>query len=231
MPNNLKGLDFPQVLRSVYDPDENCLRVCVVEGTTGGGGGFEVIITHVDDSIRLGDGTKLTTATQLGLKVGLDVNVINPVDIEDLNASKDNVAIHDSDGDELEINPDGSINTTITSNPNVTGKEKYNEVSLVPINIETTIVSHTAVGGRKTYLQRAYASGDNIGKYKVKINGVTIETLRTMFGENLNCEAEFDGEMNPGLEVAVGDIITITVLNSRNGPADYNGRIQYLEVI
>lgn len=231
MPNNLKGLDFPQVLRSVYDPDENCLRVCVVEGTTGGGGGFEVIITHVDDSIRLGDGTKLTTATQLGLKVGLDVNVINPVDIEDLDASKDNVAIHDSDGDELEINPDGSINVAIGVNTNATGKQKYNEIALVPTNVETTIVSHTAVGGRKTYLQHISASGDNIGKYKVKINGIAIETKRTMFGEDLNCEADFDGDNNPGLELAVGDIVVITVINPRPSASDYNGRIQYLEVI
>ena len=231
MANNLSGYDANQVLRSVFDVDTNCLRVCVVEGTTGGGGGFEVIITHVDDSIRLGDGAKLTTATQIGLKVGLDVNVINEVDIEDLNASKDNVAIRDSDGDELKINADGSISTAPTVNANVTGAQKYNEVSLVPTNVETTIVTHIAVGGRKTFLQRVDASGDNIGKFRIKVNGVTIETMRTMFGDNLNCNSIFNGDINPGLEVTVGDIISITVLNPRSNSADYNGRIQYLEVI
>lgn len=37
----------------------------------------EVVISHVDDSIRLGDGTSLTTTTTNGPKVGLDVNIIN----------------------------------------------------------------------------------------------------------------------------------------------------------
>lgn len=230
MANNLKGLDANQVLRSVYDVDDNCLRVCVVEGTTGGGS-FEVVISHTDDSIRLGDGTQLTTTTLVGSKVGLDVNVLNEVNIENLDASKDNVAIHDSNGDELEINADGSINAAIALNPNASGKQKYNEVSLVPSNIETTLVTHTAIGGRKTFLQRIDVSGDNIGKFKVKINGTTIETLRTMFGENLNSNTLFNGENNPGLEVAIGDIISITVLNPRSQAADYNGRILYLEVI
>jgi len=41
----------------------------------------------------------------------------------------------------------------------------------------------------------------------------------------------FNGEMNPGLEVAVGDIITVTAIHNRPGTSDFNGRIQYLEVI
>lgn len=76
MANNLKGYDFPQVLRSVFDVDKNCLRVCIVDGASGGGP-IEVIIDHTTDSIRLGDGTNLITATVDGSKVGLDVNVLN----------------------------------------------------------------------------------------------------------------------------------------------------------
>ncbi len=78
MANNLKGYDGFQVLRSVFDVDQNCLRVCIVSG---GGSGpnppFEVIIDHTSDSIRLGDGTSLVTTTVDGSKVGLDVNVVN----------------------------------------------------------------------------------------------------------------------------------------------------------
>ena len=133
MANNLKGYDAFQVIRSVYDVDKNCLRICIVDPTGGGpGGGIEVIIDHENDSIRLGDGTKLTTATQVGTKVGLDVNVITPnVDIRDLDVSRDNVAIHDQDGDELSILPDGSIITRNTINTNVNGYKKYNLTSFV----------------------------------------------------------------------------------------------------
>ena len=77
MANNLKGLDGLQVLRSVFDVDSNCLRVCIVSGDVGGGAPVEVIIDHTSDSIRLGDGTSLVTTTVDGSKVGLDVNVVN----------------------------------------------------------------------------------------------------------------------------------------------------------
>ena len=82
MPNNLKGYDGFQVLRSVFDVDQNCLRVCLVDGGAGSGGAVEVIIDHTSDSIRLGDGTSLVTTTVLpNSKVGLDVNLAN---IEDM---------------------------------------------------------------------------------------------------------------------------------------------------
>jgi len=74
--NELKNYDAFQVLRSVFDVNKNCLRVCVVDGSPGGGGGVEVIITHTEDSIRLGNGTNFFTSTTIGSKLGLDVSVI-----------------------------------------------------------------------------------------------------------------------------------------------------------
>lgn len=78
MANNLKGLDAPQVLRSVYDEDPNALRVNVINGTGGSGASeLEVLIDHTEDSVRLGDGVKFITSTSSGAKTALDVNVIN----------------------------------------------------------------------------------------------------------------------------------------------------------
>jgi hypothetical protein len=75
---DLKPYDYPQVLRSVFEVDDNCLRVKVVSGGGGGGGGdLEVLIDHTEDSVRLGDGTKFLTSTNALGKVALDVNVIN----------------------------------------------------------------------------------------------------------------------------------------------------------
>lgn len=42
-------------------------------------GGTEVVISHLDDSIRIGDGANLVTATTVGSDVGLDVNVVGGV--------------------------------------------------------------------------------------------------------------------------------------------------------
>jgi len=87
-----------------------------------GGVNVEVDLDHADDSVRLGDGTTLTTVTSNGGKDGLDVNLINTsiavtatdLDIRDLSASQDNVAISDGT-DTLAINADGSINVNFSS--------------------------------------------------------------------------------------------------------------------
>lgn len=42
-----------------------------------GGVNVEVDLSHVDDSVALGDGTNLLTSTTIGSDIGLDVNVIN----------------------------------------------------------------------------------------------------------------------------------------------------------
>lgn len=234
MSNELKHLDANQVLRSVYDIANNCLRVCVIgsDAPGGGSGALEVIISHTDDSIRLGDGVKLVTATQIGGLVGLDVHLINSdIDIRDLSHLQDSVTIGDPDDDILDIQPDGSIIVKPGVNTNLSGLKKYNEVTAVANGVETVVVTHTAIVGRTTYLQKVYVSGDNMAKYRVKLNGTTIETARTYFGGEIDREIPFDGDKNPGLPLTVGDIVTVTVEHDRPDSADFNGRIQYLEVI
>jgi hypothetical protein len=218
--NNLKQYDANQVLRSVYELGTNSLRVSVVDGTTGGGPGFEVIITHTSDSIRLGDGTNYFTSTTVGPKIGLDVAVIN--DISSI--------ITDSDGDELEINPDGSINVNIGSATSSDPVNKYGEVSAVASAMETTLVSHTAAIGKTTYLQGASSSGQNIADYKVKVNGTVIDRKLTNFGANPNVDFFFDGYLNLGYLLNVGDIVTVTVIHSRPYTADFNGKLKLIEV-
>lgn len=71
--------------------------VNVTQGTSpwviGDGGGSITVdatdldirdLTHASDSIRLGDGTTLTTVTTVGSDNGLDVNVINDIQVSDL---------------------------------------------------------------------------------------------------------------------------------------------------
>ncbi len=67
--------DFAQVIKLVYDEALNRLRVDMGANITLGGE-LEVAIDHTTDSIRLGDGTSLITATTIGPKTGLDVNII-----------------------------------------------------------------------------------------------------------------------------------------------------------
>jgi hypothetical protein len=70
-----------------------------------GGVNVEVDLDHTDDSVRLGDGTNLTTVTQNGADFGLDVNIINDdltvtatdLDIRDLAFATDSVDVTGSE--------------------------------------------------------------------------------------------------------------------------------------
>lgn len=226
MANNLNRLDGFQVLKSVYAPSTNSLRVTVVEGSTGDGSGFEVIISHTDDSIRLGNGTTFFTSTTVSSKTGLDIAVINEIDIEDLDAIKDNVAI--SDGNyTLGINPDKSINVKIVNQSS--NLYLYNEITSVPSLLETTILSHTVVSTAK-YLQKIFVSGQNIAEYRVKINGTTVDLSRTYFGGSLNSEMIFDGYLNTGRLLSVGDTVVVTVQHERPSSGNFNAKLNLVEV-
>ena len=112
MANNLSSLDANQVIRNVHDEDSNSLRVSVVNDSGDPDMGVEVVISHTDDSIRLGDGTSLVTSTTVGADVGLDVNLINQdLDTRDLDANQDNVAISDGTNT-ASVTPEGRLNVS-----------------------------------------------------------------------------------------------------------------------
>lgn len=185
MSNNLKGLDANQVLRSVYDDAKNTLRVSIVDGSSGGGS-FEVIINHVDDSVRLGDGTNFLTSTTIGPKVALDTNIINTIDIEDIDATKDNIAIRDSAGDELGINPDGSIEAIVQGKSLfLSGLANANNVNIIaPVEVAgyDTVIIHTT--GTFNVSAAAQFSNDNVNW--VSVLGQTLIAAGTAPTTNLN---------------------------------------------
>jgi hypothetical protein len=99
--------DYQQVIKKVYDEAQNRLRTDAT--ITGDIIIDDINISQTDDSIRIGDGTNLVTATVDGAKTGLDVNVINDIEIEISAADGDNIAISDGTNT-LVVEADGSIN-------------------------------------------------------------------------------------------------------------------------
>ena len=103
---------------------------------------LEVDLSHVDDSVRLGDGTSFFTSTTVGADIGLDVNIINAnievtqgtspwvigdgggsitvdavdLDIRDLSAATDSVAswLHDGSGNAI-TSSGGAIDVNLQS--------------------------------------------------------------------------------------------------------------------
>ena len=186
-------------------------------------------LTDVVDTARItydSNGNIISIITDSG------ENILNePVkNIRNLNYLRDSISIKDSGGDELSINPDGSINVSISTSSNTEGLQEYNEISALASGTETTIVTYVAAAGKTSYLQGVSCSGDNVAKYKVKVDGTTIDTRRVYFGGDFDTDFLFSGDVNKGLEIAVGSTVTVTVIHSRPMVGDFNAKIRSIEV-
>lgn len=139
-----------------------------------------------------------------------------------------NVTIQDDDGDELAINPDGSLNVVVQTTAGETVISEYNEVSSVATGANTDIVTYTAPPGVVTYLSKIDFSGDNIAKFSVDLNGTVIDKQRTYFGGDLNGTFNY-ANGSRGLLLSPGDVVTLKVIHARPSAGDFNGRIQLVE--
>lgn len=166
------------------------------------------------------------------------VNAELEVQLSHLDNDPDAGDVHDSirigDGVEtLEINPDGSINVNLVQSPpnQEQSTNTYGEALGVASGSETLIVSFTASSASKRYsLQRAEFTGEQIGLYRLYINGSNIATKRTHHGSGLSGNYEFIGGSQEGLFLSTGDVVELKVLHSRPGAGDFEGRIQIFEV-
>lgn len=200
-------LDFPQLLKLVYDESLNRLRVDMGANITLGGE-LEVSIDAASgDNIAISDGT--------------DTLEINPDGSINVNFSGLS-AVQITDGtDNLAINPDGSINVTLSGS--VTVLDVYNEISSVVSSVLTTIVSYVVVNAGK--LKQINVSGTNISEYSVELNATVIDKKRTYFGGALNADFNYDD----GIAVSPADTIAVKTIHNRPMVGDFNGRIQVTE--
>jgi hypothetical protein len=137
------------------------------------------------------------------------------------NPSLDSISIVDSSGNELDINPNGSINVVINESGKVLISE-YSEVLGVVSGISVLIGSYTP--SADVLLQKVEFSGTNISEYEIRVDGITIDKKRTYFGSSLNGVFDF----NCGLEVLSGKLIEIYTTHNRPSLGDFNSRIQIL---
>lgn len=111
----------------------------------------DVSTSHLNDSMRLGDGTNFLTSTTVGGDIGLDVNIINPslvvtatdLDIRDLVAATDSVSSWTKDGTGNSIgSTSGSLNVNITNSLTVSDAALAN--TAVAHSVNTLNVANTA---------------------------------------------------------------------------------------
>lgn len=139
----------------------------------------------------------------------------------DLDPSEDGVFIADKDtGNKLKINTDGSINVNFNAG-NIASI--YAEVTGIATGV-TTIISQVTVT-QAALLQKIVFSGTNIAEYELVIDGNTEDKQRTYFGNSLNGKFDFDG----GLNLIIGQVVTVYVVHNRPDVGDFNSRMQFLE--
>lgn len=196
-------------------------------------------VTLVDANGEAGQGSTPSNPLYVQLSDGqINIGTVN-AELEVALSHKDNTpdpgdvadSVRIGDGqDELQINPDGSINVNLTpSNTSSTIESAYNEISSVPTNTPTLLVTYTTPLTGITFLQKAFFSGENIAKYQIKINGIVIDTKRTYFGGDLDGSFDFSDASRGRLLVA-GDLVEIFVEHYRPVVGDFNGRLQLIRV-
>lgn len=129
----------------------------------------------------------------------------------------------------LDVNILNGISFSPLPGSNVVSKIKYGFLLNVASGSLQTILTYTVPTGKSALLQRAYMSGENIAKYQINYNASTIGTKRTYFS-NLNEEFNFVENSNNGFLMQAGDIITITVLQTRLTAANFESSLQVVEI-
>ena len=98
-------------------------------------------------------------------------------------------------------------------------KNYYNEVLAVPVGVLTVLVTKNVTANSKLTL--ASFSGTNWGEYRVLLNGSVLEKVRTNVSGAINSEVSFSS----GVALVSGDVVQVSVLNSRTSAGDYNARL------
>jgi hypothetical protein len=86
-----KDLDFGNVLKLAYDPPTESLKVLATISI----GSISVDLDAATDSVRLGDGTLLSTFTSIGPKNALDVNIAGGALALDISHTDDSIRLGD----------------------------------------------------------------------------------------------------------------------------------------
>lgn len=127
----------------------------------------------------------------------------------------------------LDVNIISPITTTPAPSSYIT-KILYTEITSVPNNTESTILTYTIPSGKSASMSLIEASGTNIAEYIVYVNGNPISKGRTMFGNSLNCRLSFT---NDGFQLTSNDVVVVKVLHLRPYLGTFNANLQLKEEI
>lgn len=201
--------------------------------TIGSIGPVEVIITHVDDSIRLGDGTNLTDVTINGELETINASI--GMNGQPAPASSTQVGAVNPSGDlvPLEVNAAGELKVAGLAVFDTQDVKVLFDKTPAPIaiGIETLVNTYTAPPAVISYLLNIRASGENRAEYNVYLDSVLLDQDYTNVTD---LKALFDYKTGassvPGMIIPTGSIIELKATNNGTTTANYSARFLILEV-
>lgn len=178
---------------------------------TDGGGSLTVDANNLDiRDLAFATDKVDVTGSSVGITGSVTVTATD-LDIRNLAASQDNVAISDGT-DSLAINTDGSINVKIVDGTPGTSINDYNTVASVAGGATST---HTYTSTGNFYLTQIEATGSGRLKIEVQVNGTTRFV-------------QFNSEANPNMQIVVSQPIlatsgqTVTVIRTNRANQAYD---------
>lgn len=111
-----------------------------------------------------------------------------------------------------------------------TVKNYFSNVTAIASSASADILTYTVPVGKIAYLLRADLSGTNIALYEAKLNGSVLARTRTYFGGDFTKSIDFGRTTADSIPLVAGDIVKLSVTNFRPLSADFEARLQYIEV-
>ncbi len=173
-------------------------------------------LTHVSDSVQVGDGTNIMAVDASGY-ITVNVNGTVTVDATDLDirnlaATQDNVAISDGT-DSLSINSDGSIN--VVFGVASSGSEVHDYKTATPA--AAAVDNHDYTVSNTTFLLKK-VTWSGSGKIKCEVSVGALASLATKYVGFTEKEKPGEIEFNPAIPVPVTGTGTVRVaLTNRSG--------------
>lgn len=158
-----------------------------------------------------------------GVTVNADIS-----GVADGNGDYDSIRITDGAYNQA-INPDGSTNVVIVgADDEGAPASPYDTAVGVLSGVETTILQYEVPADKTATIYRCEASGENIARFQILLNGDAIATRRTHHGSGLTTEFDFTTPSKNSLTFQPGDIVRVNVLHIRPMAGDFESRLQLL---
>jgi hypothetical protein len=102
--------------------------------------------------------------------------------------------------------------------------DEFQDVSVPPGGF-TNVLVYTVPSGRTLYLSAAYASGENLGRYELLINGVVKDRRRTWWGGSFNVSFDLSISGRLGLPVLAGQQVVIRARHENLQSGIFDGKL------